>query len=34
MLLHPIVTVKKPETRARKIAMLVVALAAPKPESN
>lgn len=32
MLLHPIVTVKKPETRAHKIATLVVSLSAPVPK--
>ena len=34
MLLHPIVTVKKPETRARKIAALVVSLLTPATEST
>lgn len=34
MLLHPIVTVKKPETRARKIAALVMSLSAPTTEST
>lgn len=33
MLLHPIVTVRKPETRARKIAALVVSLSTPAIES-
>jgi uncharacterized protein YdeI (YjbR/CyaY-like superfamily) len=32
MLLHPIVTVKKPETRARKIAALIVSLSTPAIE--
>ncbi len=34
MLLHPIVTVKKPDTRARKIAAMVVSLSTPATEST
>ncbi|NTF34821.1 YdeI/OmpD-associated family protein [Rhizobium skierniewicense] len=34
MVLHPIITGKKPETRARKIAALVMLLSAPTTEST